>query len=542
MVNSAKYFDLIQLLFKNPYGFVKKVKIKVGIANFDIKKIIKHNNKVWSDYKNPNAESIILFDYYPLSETELARSYLLNILAKKFNAKIVSYSTNKKIRSRIWDKIYHSYNVESHLDFKLTRQQKKRSHSIYEKVIPTIQTKQNLFDLHVCNVWIGVDVYEEYLMRYTKPTVDIIDVRSLIIVKEAVDILVFFIDYFKNNNVKAIDSSHIGVRLNSNLIPKIAGRLFNIPYYTAHARSIVYYPEPHLQHKEEARRFSNYHKYFIKLPEKEQSDGIAFAKERIERRLSGEVGVDMTYSTKSAFNKVDYSTSVLKKSNKIKVLVCTHEFYDSPNGFGGLLFMDFYEWLLYLVDISVKTDYDWYIKTHPDVMQLTEKIIKEFSKSNPNFTIIPSNTSFHQLAKDGISHVLTCYGSVGHECPLLGMSVINAGNNPHMAYNFNYHPKSLEEYESLLLNLSIVNKKINVNDIYEFYYINSKMKIISDDWFFASYEKMLSDLTESERIGFEIFPYFLKTLTPEKHQKIISTMLKYIDSKRVGSATEETMP
>ena len=157
------------------------------------------------------------------------------------------------------------------------------------------------------------------------------------------------------------------------------------------------------------------------------------------------------------------------------------------------------------------------------------------------FTIVPADTSFHQLAKDGISHVLTCYGSVGHECPLLGMAVINAGNNPHMCYDFNYHPKSLKEYESLLLNLSVVNKKINIDEVYEFYYMHyNAIGIISDDWFFTSYEKMLLDLTESERIGFEIFPYFLKALTPEKHQEIISIMQRYIDSKRVGVAAKET--
>jgi hypothetical protein len=52
---------------------------------------------------------------------------------------------------------------------------------------------------------------------------------------------------------------------------------------------------------------------------------------------------------------------------------------------------------------------------------------------------------------------------------------------------------------------------------------------------------MLVDLTESERIGFEIFPYFLKALTPEKHQKIISTMQRHVDSQRVGVATKETI-
>ena len=537
-----KLQDLVTLLLSNPGLFLDKIKHQIGVPSLNVKRIISHNKKVWSDYKNSNAESIILFDYYPLAETELARSYLLNILAKKFNARIVSYSVNKKIRCRIWDRIYHSYNVESHLNFKLSRWQKKESHLIYAKITPTIQTKQDLFDLHIHDVWIGVDVYEEYLMRHTKPTVDITDKRLMIILKEAIDMLVFFIDYLKNNNVKAIDSSHLGVRLKSNLIPKIAGQLFNIPYYTAHSRSLVFLPKPHLFGKEEGRKFSNYHKNFLKLPEKKQAYGIAWAKGRIEKRLSGEVGVDMAYSTKSAFSKASNSTSLVKRSDKTKVLVCAHEFYDSPNCYGDLLFMDFYEWLLYLAEISANTDYDWYIKTHPDVLPLTEKVIQKFVKDNNMFTIVPANTSFHQLAKDGISHILTCYGSVGHECPLLGMTVINAGNNPHMAYDFNYHPKSLEEYENLLLNLSVVNKKINIDDIYEFYYMHyNAVGIISDDWFFASHEKMLLDLTESERIGFEIFPYFLKALTPEKHQKIISTMQRYVDSQRVGVATKETI-
>ena len=50
--------------------------------------------------------------------------------------------------------------------------------------------------------------------------------------------------------------------------------------------------------------------------------------------------------------------------DNIKVLICTHEFFDDPNSTGGLLFPDFYEWLKYLAQISNKTNYDWYIKPH----------------------------------------------------------------------------------------------------------------------------------------------------------------------------------
>ena len=532
-----------KLLLNDPKLFfrktINKIKFTLGVPNAEANIFITHNNKVWGKYKNPDSTSIILFDYYPLAETELVRSYLLNILAKRFDAKIVSYSTNNIIRSKVWDKIYKSYNVEDHLFVQLSRKQKKESNLIYEEVVSTIQTKEDLFNLHISDVWIGIDVYEEYLMRYTKPTVDLNDNRLMSILDEAIQMLVFFIDYFKKNNVKGIDSSHIGVRLKSNLVPKIAGQLFNIPYYTSHARSIVYYPEPHLYYEQEGIRFSSYHKNFLKLSEKEQSDAIAWSKSRLNKRLSGEVGVDMSYSTKSAFTKISNEKPIVKNPNKVNVLICTHEFYDAPNCYGGLLFMDFYEWLLYLADITTKTDFDWYMKTHPDVTPATEKIIKEFVDQNPKFNLIPAETSFHQLANEGIGYVLTCHGTVGHEAPLLGIKVINAGNNPQMAYDFNYHPKSIKEYENTILNLSLQDDEVCINDVYEFYYQNYKgMGMISDDWFFQSYENMFSDLKESERINFGIFPYFLEELTEVRHDNIISTMNKFLESGKVGPATK----
>ena len=144
-------------------------------------------------------------------------------------------------------------------------------------------------------------------------------------------------------------------------------------------------------------------------------------------------------------------------------------------------------------------------------------------------------TSFHQLANEGIDYVLTCYGSVGHECPLLGMKVINAGNNPHMGYDFNWNPKTIEEYEDLLMNLPALTKEIKTDDIYEFYYMNYKKTGIIDDWVFLSYDKMISDLTIRERYGSVIYGYFLDTFSKDKHKKIISRMTDFIESGESGS-------
>ena len=62
--------------------------------------------------------------------------------------------------------------------------------------------------------------------------------------------------------------------------------------------------------------------------------------------------------------------------------------------------------------------------------------------------------SHHQLIDEGIDFVLTVYGTVASELPIHGIKVINASvNNPHFYYNYCINPRSLKEYERILLNL-----------------------------------------------------------------------------------------
>ena len=50
---------------------------------------------------------------------------------------------------------------------------------------------------------------------------------------------------------------------------------------------------------------------------------------------------------------------------------------------------------------------------------------------------------------------------MGTEYALFDIPVINAAvNNPHHRYNFNFNPKSIEEYKNMILNLSSLNLKI----------------------------------------------------------------------------------
>jgi len=536
-MNLIDFYNRIKLLFFGPNAFLEKllgaISGKIWYQDHNSKRFIQHNKKVWSDWRSDTPHSVILFDYYQIAETEIARSYLLNILAKKHNAKIVSYSYEKS-GSAVWDKIYSSFNVDAHLKISLTSNQKSRSRKLCNEIIINTKTKQELFDLTIFGVWIGVDIYEEFLMRYLEPTVIMDDKRLHNTIRIGIDALVFWKEYLEHNNVKAIVSSHIGVR-RKNIPVKVAGQLFNIPFYSTHARNMTHYPKPHLYYQDVAKNFMSYHQKFKTLTESMQNEGINWAKGRMQKRFSGKIGVDMPYSTKTAFTSNVSSKPVVTISNRIKILVTTHEFYDSPNCYGGLIFLDFYEWLMFLGKISRKTNYDWYFKTHPDVSPLTEKVLKKIINKHPDFNLVPSETSFHQLSTEGIDYVLTCYGSVGHECPLLGMKVINAGNNPHMGYDFNWNPKTIEEYEDLLMSLPVLTKELKADDIYEFYYMNYEKIGIIDDWVYPSYNKMMSDLTIQERYRSTIFGYFLDTFSTDKHQQIISRMTDFIESGETGS-------
>ena len=223
------------------------------------------------------------------------------------------------------------------------------------------------------------------------------------------------------------------------------------------------------------KEYESFPKLFSKLSSKKKLYGLKNAKKRLDLRFRGKIGVDMSYSKKSAYNKLS-KKRLLKENNKTKILIATHCFYDSPHTYGNNLFPDFYEWLDFLGKMTNKTDYDWYIKTHPDYIPGTMEIIDKFVKRYPKFNLLPAESSHNQLLKEGIDTVFTVYGTIGCEYPLFNKLVINASmNNPHIAYKFNLHCKSVKDYEIAIKKLPKLIKKfsINKNKVYEYYYMQN---------------------------------------------------------------------
>lgn len=488
------------------------------------KRFIEHNRTVWRGWKT-GGRSVVLVDFYSIPQTIISYSYFANVMARQHGASIQTFGAERWLTSRnaehhLLGAVYESFNATDHLVLSLDRDQRRRRDACVRSIFP-LKTKEDLLQLRVQGVWIGVEIYESYIGRLREPTVRLDDPRLREFVEEGVGALIFWLDFFARHDVVAVVVSHDSYL--EYVITKVAFEK-RVPVYMPSAWRIVRIDRPYAAYE----HFKEYRRMFQRLDSDEQDRALALARERLDLRFRGEVGVDMPYSKASAFGAVG-SGPVLRPGDKTKVLICTHCFFDNPQCFGGTLFVDFYEWLQFLGRMSERTDYDWYLKTHPDPLPGTDEVIQDILARFPRITQIPSNTSHHQLVRDGLDVVLTVYGSVGHELPALGVQVVNAGYNPRIAYDFNWHARTLGEYEDYLLQLDGLEKPIDLEQMYEFYYMHHFYGI-ADDLFLDSYADFTASLPWKDQIGPAAYAYFLERLTTGKHERIIRNVTGFLDS------------
>lgn len=448
----------------------------------------------------PQQSDLILIDCFPAPQWIMANSIFLNNLGERYQASIASYDILP--RDEKLGEIYKSFGAETHLEISLSAQQRRRRDKLYTSILSELKTPEDLFQLRIDGVWIGLDIYET-ILRIGFPTVELDAYHTLHSLYQGLRYYIYFVDLIKSGCIKAVAPSH-DCYIQMGIVTKIAQQ-FGVPVFYANPFEIAYSRSDHDLYD----RFKYYPDFFKEIPQEDKDASIIAAKNALSKRLGGVVGVDMGYQLKSAFTdgNVDIQTA---PSDKLKVLIATHCFFDNPHAYGRMCFRDFYQWLLFLGEISLRTDYDWYIKPHRDFLPGTNEVLAEIAKKYPKLKVINPETTFHQLKSEGVSVVLTCYGSVGHELPLLGFRVINTSYNPHIGYKFNTHCNSVAEYEDVLLNLDSLPPidQSAIDDIYEFYavhhYLTKPANLLFDD--FSDYENYV----EGDVLGDKCYEFFMK--------------------------------
>ena len=422
--------------------------------------------------------------------------------------------------------IYSALGVKKTISPSINRSRLDEAAVVVHSLFGSNPTKGDVEELRVRGVLIGDLVYDSYLRTKSLPTIDPGSRSFRRFLKKFVLDTLFWLDYIEPERVAAVAVSHT-VYGNAILIRVAASR--SIPAFQAKAESAY-----RLDSREffAYKEFKDFPRVFRSLDTRTQNIGREQAKKRLSLRFEGAVGVDMHYSTASAYT-ARKSQRLLARSDATKVLVATHCFFDSPHAYGMNLFPDFWEWLNFLGEISERTSYEWYLKTHRDFLPGNIPILEYFTKRYPRFSLLPTESSHHQIIEEGIDVALTVFGTIGFEYPYLGVPVINASvNNPHIAYSFNYHPSSLESYEELLLDIPNLQKpgERERREIEEFYFM--KHLLHGGDLFFRNWELLL------EKIGGYkaqftplIYQEFLDQWTPERHQEILNRLSSFIQSE-----------
>lgn len=388
------------------------------------------------------------------------------------------------------------------------------------------------YEIEKCQI--GIDIYESILRRGFATLESNSWVQKRIIVNGVIQYYATR-NLFDNNIVKIVAVSH-----DNYIGPGILSRV-------AYTCDVVVMLANPLDVTFTTRSFQNYEKfvdykrYALSIPVSEYVEGTTLAKNELDSRLRGKIDRNMTYQKKSAFSKnVDLQ---LTRSRSTKILVATHDFFDSPHGYGPMEYYDFMDWLETIAQFADNGpgDLEWYLKCHADASLEQIEIIHAFSSNHPSFKVVNPEASWQQLRDEGLGLVITCYGSVAHELPLLNIEVISCSYNPHVAYDFSISLESKMELRKYLHDYKRVASGGSVSDsksrqIYEFYFVHNHLTQI-DDLFLTSYRDFSQNFStnwNSDEAKSEIISQSFQI--DEKASRIISELLlknyvRYFESK-----------
>jgi hypothetical protein len=526
--------------------FLKKINsiiLKFNIFFFENKKkeFVKNIQNKFHFSKVRN-EGVILveFNHWPIFH--LSAIYLGNSLFKKYLCDIKGFYNNCYLdryleigiikKSRIlfssflklgFFYVYKALNVSSIILPELNKFQKNSANKLFFNIYKQIKNKRDVLGITVSDIKIGDLIYDSFLKRYKLDTINIHSHDFKKYLRLFIYLFIYWQDFFKNNKVKSVISSHcvyscgvpVRIAINKNIKCFIPNSNF---LYKLNKKKIFADCE-----------FTEFKKIFSKFSKKEKNKKLFLAKKSLEKRFLGYYSKDIFYSSNLSYKKSDFNKITLSK-NKFNILIAAHSFYDSPHVYGDILFEDFGEWLEFLGTLSLKTEKNvqWYIKDGPDYPEYNSFLIEKFVQKYPAIKIIPRDCSHHYLI-DKINLLLTCYGTIAHEYAYFDVPVLNASkNNPHSNYNFCIHPKNLKIYKNIILNAKKLKLKINKKQIYEFYFM--RYLFYKKGWNF-NWDDFIDKYGYKNLFTEKLYDYWSKHFTKNEHIAIQNKLNNFIDNK-----------
>lgn len=518
------------------------------------KKISTHNKKIFEN-KVLNTENEILLEFNNFASNQVCLSYFANILKDKYNANLTAYPGHlllsipfkKNLIRKIkfffgktfgvkFFGVYKSFGVNNFFYPELENRLKKTIDFTYKRFVKNINNLRKLEKFKINNILMGDLLYDTFLKNHyhLSPTIDLKTDEFKDFAYDFICLFYIWYNYIKEKKIKAIIASHAVYTL------AIPARICSKKNIDTYILTHEYLWRLKKNHPNQYYEVKNFRKLFKKIKKGSQNKLKKLAKVRLSNRLKGNYTSDYGYITKSPFGKSNKIN--IKKNNKNIFVIATHDFVDGPHCMGQSLFPDFYQWFVYLCNLSVKTNDIWLVKNHPDFgedyskyMRYEREVTENVCKNYKNIKILNKNVSLNDLSRIKVDAVFTVNGTIGVDCPLLNIPVINASiNNPHINYSFNYHPKNIKELENIILNFKKYKNqlKIKKNEIYEFY--SMRNIFFSKKWFFKDLDKITKGVKSYHNLHKPLFfDYWLKNYSSFNEKDIKEKLKNYSYSDNI---------
>jgi hypothetical protein len=196
------YFYLFNLNFIKFNSFIKKNSYHIE----------KENN------------SIFLFDSFEVLENTCFRLLYLPIISKFYKSRLFYFNAN----SIIFKKLYNSINANK-LNIRLNKSQIAERDLKIKNFFKSIQSREDLLNYSISKLNIGLDIYESYLIRYKKPTIENINIKNKNLKKvaeEAFSLLNWIIAFALSYLISPFLSQKLNPFFDSKLTLDVSTRIF----------------------------------------------------------------------------------------------------------------------------------------------------------------------------------------------------------------------------------------------------------------------------------------------------------------------------
>lgn len=471
---------------------INKLKFVVYSFTMNIFCLTKINDKKFNLENNKIAHNKYLMFEVRYDSSLVAMIYLFVIIFYRKNYKILLfyYSPFDKYLGNIFFKFFYQFYfkiLKNNCDVKIVNLYRKANkNQILKsyKIFKLIKNKKDVNKINYKKYNIGKYIYQSYCRELLKETVDIKNKDLLKFILRAITTVDETENLFKKFNIYKIFISHtmfIRFGLTCNVAKKNRAKIFILHPITYRGYfnriSLLKISNKLLQ----IERYWLFKEDFKKIKNKRKA--LKNSKKDLDTRIYG--GKISSRFIKGGISP--YSNKILNfNSKKTKVIILPSCFFDTANFYRSALFPDSYTWINYLLQKAKKTNYEWYVKSHPDGIKPNNVIIKKLKKKYPFIKILPSNISNLTFKKNRFKAMFTFNGSAIHEFIYMGIPSYAASDNKQSGFTFGKRVKSINEFNNIIKNVDNLKIPKNyLNQILKFNYVFVNQ--LSRDWLVSNF-------------------------------------------------------